>query len=167
MERVREGYRLRSHGEDVADDAADACRGAAVWLDSARMVVRLYPDGVGVILIEGHDSRIAAVYDIRGLYGEDEFLQEDLRGLVAAMLGPCLPQRLQLDICGVPSLRPEIVAYPVHLLDVECEAEVLRHRLQFLVTRTEHIDVVQFEGDVSLEVSVLNIPHPIGVIARS
>ena len=40
-QRVHQRDRPRAHGEDVADDAADAGRGALVRLDERRMVVRL------------------------------------------------------------------------------------------------------------------------------
>ncbi len=166
VERVSEGDRLRAHGQDVSDDSADPSCGTAIRLDGARVVVRFDPDCICVFVIEGHDSRIPTIEDVRGLNGEDELLEEDLGGLVAAVLGPGLPERLQLDVCRVPALRPEIVADAVHLVDAQSEAEVLRHRLEFLVAGTEHVDVKQIEGDISFKVSVLNLPHPIGVIAR-
>ena len=51
-QRVHHGDRPGAHGEDVADDAADAGRGTLVGLDVRRVVVRLDLEGDGVALAD-------------------------------------------------------------------------------------------------------------------
>ena len=38
-EGIEDGYRAGAHGEDVAEDSADACGCALKWLDVAGMIV--------------------------------------------------------------------------------------------------------------------------------
>jgi hypothetical protein len=54
-QRVEAGDRPRPHGEDVAQNAADAGRGALIGLDIARMVVALH--------LERHRKPVADVDD--------------------------------------------------------------------------------------------------------
>ena len=66
-QRVHQRDRPRAHREDVADDAADAGRGALVRLDEGRMVVRFDledggkpvadVDGAGILAWSLQDAR--------------------------------------------------------------------------------------------------------------
>ena len=60
LERVEQRDWPRAHGDDVAQDAADAGRGALVWLDRARVVVRLDLEGDGQPIADAHDARVLA-----------------------------------------------------------------------------------------------------------
>ena len=92
-ERVHHGDRPGPHREDVADDAADAGRGALVGLDVRRVVVRLDlerdrvavadVDDAGVLADAGHQLRAHLVGDLLA-----ELAQVHLGGLVGAVLAP-------------------------------------------------------------------------------
>ena len=92
-QRIHHGHRARAHREDVADDAADAGRGALVGLDVRRVVVRLDLEGHRVALADVEDAGVLAdagqhLAD-RGLLGQlAELLEVDLGGLVGAVLAP-------------------------------------------------------------------------------
>ena len=92
-ERVHDRDRPGTHRHDVADDAADAGRGALVGLDVRRVVVGLD--------LEGHRPAVADVDDAGVLADADEQLlahlvggvlaperEVDLARLVGAVLGP-------------------------------------------------------------------------------
>ena len=59
-QRVEERDGPGAHREDVADDAADARRGALVGLDERRMVVRLDLEDRGEAVADIHGARILA-----------------------------------------------------------------------------------------------------------
>ena len=92
-QRVHHGDWASAHREDVADDAADAGRGALVGLDVRRVVVRLDLEGHRVALADVEDAGVLAdagqhLAD-RGLLGQlAELLEVDLGGLVGAVLAP-------------------------------------------------------------------------------
>ena len=80
-----------AHGEDVADDAADAGRRALVRLDVGRVVVRLDLEGDRPAVADVDDAGVLAHADeqrvgLRRLLAE--LAQVDLRGLVGAVLAP-------------------------------------------------------------------------------
>ena len=125
VERVGEGDRLGAHREHVPEDPADPRVRASVRLDRGRMVVALDPQGVRVVVIEFHHAGIAAVNHIGSLHRENEFLQEDLRGLVATVFRPRLAKALQLNVGRLPADPPKIFLDPGHLLDAEGQTELL------------------------------------------
>ena len=87
-QRVHVGHGPRAHGEDVAQDAADAGRGPLVGLDEAGVVVALDLEDRGQSLADIHDPGILArPADHPGSFGRQR-LQPYLRALVGAMLGP-------------------------------------------------------------------------------
>ena len=59
-QRVHHRDRAGAHGEDVADDAADAGRRALVGLDEARVVVRLDLERDGEALADVDDAGVLA-----------------------------------------------------------------------------------------------------------
>ena len=92
-ERVHHRHRPRAHREDVADDAADAGRGALVGLDVRRVVVALDLEGHGVALADVEDAGVLAdpgehLADRRLLGELAELLEVHLGGLVGAVLAP-------------------------------------------------------------------------------
>ena len=90
---VHDGDRARAHRDDVADDAADAGRGALERLDVARVVVRLDLEGdrpaladvddAGVLAHAHHEAGLHLVGDLLA-----ELAQVDLARLVRAVLRP-------------------------------------------------------------------------------
>ena len=92
-QRVHHRDRARAHRQDVADDAADAGRGALVRLDVGRVVVRLDLEGDGPALADVDHAGVLAHADEQTASGSSggffaELAQVDLRGLVGAVLAP-------------------------------------------------------------------------------
>ena len=59
-QRIEAGDRARAHGEDIAQDAADACGSALVGLDEARVVVALHLEGGHPAMTDVDDPSILA-----------------------------------------------------------------------------------------------------------
>src|SRR2546427_4098777 len=89
------------------------------------MVVALDAQSIRVVLVELHDAGIAAVDHVRRLDRKDELLEEDLRGLVAAVLGPCLAEALQFDVRWLSPDSPEVLLDAAHFVDAEREPHLL------------------------------------------
>ncbi len=92
-QRVHHRDRPRAHRQDVADDAADAGRGALVGLDVRRVVVRLDLERHGVALADVDHAGVLTdagehLADRRLLGQLGELLQVHLRALVGAVLAP-------------------------------------------------------------------------------
>ncbi len=131
-QRVQDGDRAGAHGEDVAQDAAHAGRGALVRLHGGRVVVRFdlerdrqpVPDAqnAGVVAHPGHHS--AAL----GRQG----LEQRLGALVRAVLAPHHAEHGQLGVVGLPA---ELLADDLQLvvgdaeLAMQGEWRLRRHRL--------------------------------------
>ena len=89
-ERVHDRDRAGAHGEDVADDAADAGGRALVGLDVARVVVRLDLEGDRVAVADVDDAGVLADADEQRLAVREvaELPQVHLGALVGAVLAP-------------------------------------------------------------------------------
>src|SRR5262249_55065808 len=87
-ERVQIGDRPRAHGEDVAQDAADAGRRTLIGLDEGGMIVALDLEDRGVTIADIDDTGIlaGAADDARASGGEP--LQPLLGRFVRAVLAP-------------------------------------------------------------------------------
>ena len=87
-QRVQDGDRPRTHREDVAQDAADARRGALHRLDRARVVVRFHLERQAPPLADVDDAGVLAraLQHLRPLGRESP--QQRPRVLVAAVLAP-------------------------------------------------------------------------------
>ena len=90
-ERVHHRHRARAHGEDVADDPADAGRRALIRLHVGRVVMRLDLEGDRVALADVDHARV--VPDAREQRAgrrrlRRELPQVHLGGLVGAVLAP-------------------------------------------------------------------------------
>ena len=88
-QRVQQKLRARAHGEDVANDSADAGGGALKRLDRARVIVRfdLERDRPAVADID-HAGIFFAGFDENVRPGRRKFLQLAPRIFVGAMLAP-------------------------------------------------------------------------------
>ncbi len=87
-ERVHRGDGARAHGEDVAQDAADAGGGALVGLDIGGVVVALHLEDQRLAVADVDDAGVlAGAADHLGA-GGGQGAQPFLRGLVGAMLVP-------------------------------------------------------------------------------
>ncbi len=87
-ERIQAGDRARAHGEDIAQDAADAGRGALIGLDVARMVVALHLEDAGEAVADvDHAGVLAGALDDAGARGR-QAAQMHLGGFVGAVLVP-------------------------------------------------------------------------------
>ena len=85
---VEAGDRPRAHGEDVAQDAADAGRRALIGLDEGGMVVALHLEDAGVPVADVDDAGILArPLDHPGRLGR-QLAQVQARGFVGAVLVP-------------------------------------------------------------------------------
>jgi hypothetical protein len=87
-QRVQQGDRPGAHGENIADDAADAGRGALIRLDERRVIVRFDLEDRGKTVTDVHRAGILAgpLDDLRPFGGQSP--QIDARALVAAVLRP-------------------------------------------------------------------------------
>ena len=99
-QRVEQRNRPRAHGEDVADDAADAGGRALVRLDERRVVVRLDLEHRAQAVTDVDRPRIFAgpLHDART--GGRQRLQVHARALVAAMLRPHHGEQAQFQQVG-------------------------------------------------------------------
>ncbi len=112
-ERVERRDRARAHGEDVAEDPADAGRRPLVGLDERRVVVRLHlecgepavadVDHAGVLARPLHDARP----------GGGELPQVNAARFVRAVLGPHDREDAELEVVR---LAPEDLPDPVELV---------------------------------------------------
>ena len=105
-ERVEDRDRPSAEGEDVAQDAADAGRGALERLDGRGVVVRLDLERDRVAAADVHRARVlaGAHHDARPLGGQAA--EELSRVLVGAVLGPKEREHRQLDVVRLtPELR--------------------------------------------------------------
>ena len=86
--RVHQRDRTRAHGEDVANDAADAGGRALVGLDERRVIVRLDFEHGGQSVADVHGSGVlpGPLQHARPL--GRQLPEVDARALVAAVLGP-------------------------------------------------------------------------------
>ena len=100
-QRVQERDGARAHREDVADDAADARRGALVRLDGRWVVVRLdlEDDGEPAANVDNARVLLAGLHAHR-LAGSGEAAQQGLGVLIAAVLTPERAEQPQLDAVG-------------------------------------------------------------------
>ena len=92
-QRIHHGHRAGAHGDDVADDAADAGRGALVGLHERRRVVGLDLERHGPAVAQVGDTGVLAdahQHVLLHLVGDlfAELAQVVLRGLVGAVLAP-------------------------------------------------------------------------------
>ena len=85
---VEAGDRARAHGENVAQDAADAGRRALIGLDERRMVVAFHLEDARQTVADIDDARILArPLDHPGGFRR-QAAQMQARGFVGAMLVP-------------------------------------------------------------------------------
>jgi steroid delta-isomerase len=110
---VEQGDRPRAHGDDVAQDPADAGRGPLEGLDRRGMVVRLDLEGDRLAVTEIDHARVltGALQNAFSL-GRKPF-QEESRMFVAAVLGPEQGEDGKLEVVGVAA---EQLADAVELL---------------------------------------------------
>ena len=103
-QRIQARDRPRAHGEDVAQDAADAGRRALIGLDIARMVVALHLEHHREPVADiDHAGILARPLDHPGRLGRQP-AQMDLRGFVRAML---VPHRREDAELGERRLAPD------------------------------------------------------------
>ena len=96
-QRVEDRDRPRAEGEDVAEDAADAGRGALEGLDRARVVVRLDLEGDRPAVADRHGAGVLAGPHQHPRALGRQPAQQLLRVLVGAVLGPQQAEHRQLD----------------------------------------------------------------------
>ncbi len=121
-QRVEDRDRPRAEGEDVAEDAADAGRGALEGLDRARVIVRLDLEGDRPAVADRHGAGVLARTHQHPRALGREPAQQLLRVLVGAVLGPQQAEHRQLDAVG---LAPELVDDQLELGVGEAELAVL------------------------------------------
>ena len=126
---VEERDRPRAHRDDVAEDPADAGRGALERLDGRRVVVRLDLEGDGDAVAEVDHARVLARPLQHPLAARREPPKQRRRVLVAAVLGPEQREHRELEVVRVPA---EQVADTVELAVGEPEGamEWFRDRAQ-------------------------------------
>src|SRR5271157_5539262 len=101
---VHDRERTRAHGEDVAQNAANAGRGSLERLDERRMIVRLDLEGAGPSIADVNDARVLARPLHHAAAVRRESLQVHSRRLVGAVLAPHHAEDAQL---GERRLAPE------------------------------------------------------------
>ena len=100
-QRVQQRNRPGAHGEDVADDAADAGGGALVGLDERGMVVRLDLEDGAQPVADVHRAGVLARSLDHARAGGRQRLQVHARALVAAVLGPHHREQAELQQVGL------------------------------------------------------------------
>ena len=95
---VEQRDRPRAHGDDVAQDAADAGRRALERLDRRRMVVRLDLERDRLALAEVDHAGVLARPLQHALARRGQPLQQRRRVLVAAVLGPEQREDRELEV---------------------------------------------------------------------
>ena len=87
-QRVERRNRARAHGEDVAQNAANARRRTLIGLDIGRVVVALHFEDAGQTIADIDDARVFArtLNNPRGFGGQTA--QMEPRGFIRAMLVP-------------------------------------------------------------------------------
>ncbi len=106
VERVHQGDRPGAHGEDVADDAADAGCRAVVRVDVARVIVALHPDGERDVVREPDDRRVVPGTDEHVRAGGRQRPEQVLGRAVRAVLGPEVLEAGDFDRRGIPAEQP-------------------------------------------------------------
>ena len=86
--RLRQAIGPRAHGEDVAQDAADAGRRALIGLDEGRVVVALHLEDDRVAIADVDDAGVFARALDHPRRGRRELAQVQARGFVGAVLVP-------------------------------------------------------------------------------
>ena len=98
LQRIEQRNRSSAHRDDVAQDAADAGRGALVRLDRARVVVRLDLERHSQAVADAHDAGVFARAGEHIAAGCGQRPQERFRTLVRAVLAPHDAEHGQLEI---------------------------------------------------------------------
>ena len=128
-EAVEERDRARAHGDDVAQDAADARRGALEGLDRRGMVVALDLEGDRLPVAEVDHARVLAraLQHARALGGQAP--EQERRVLVAAVLRPEEREDAQLEVVRrAPEQRLDTVVLAVRQAERAMERLVrIRH----------------------------------------
>src|SRR5213594_1346422 len=130
------------------------------------MIVALDPKGVRVVLVELDHAGIPAVDHLRPLDREDEFLQEDLGGLVTAMFGPRLAEALELYLGGVAAESVEVSLDPPHFVDAERETHPIADLAEFERRGVPQGDVMEREREAPPPDSLAQPFASIRTIAR-
>ena len=100
---VEQRDRPRAHGDDVAQDAADACRRALERLDGRRVVVALDLERDGKTVADVHDAGVLArALEHRRALGREP-LQQQGGVLVATVLGPQQREDGELESVRLPT----------------------------------------------------------------
>ena len=100
-QRIHHRDRPRAHGEDVAQDAADAGRRALERFDEARVVVRLDLEGDGPAVADIDDAGVLAGPCSTQLAAGGQLLQVQARALVGAVLAPHHAEDAELGVVGL------------------------------------------------------------------
>ena len=100
-ERIERSDRPRAHGEDIAQDAADAGGRALIRLDERRMIVAFHFKSHGKPAADIDDTGIftGTLQHIRA-FGR-KILEIVTRALVAAVLGPHHREHAELGVIGL------------------------------------------------------------------
>src|ERR1019366_2192525 len=95
-QRIHDGDGTRTHGEDVAQDAANPSGCALEGLDERRMIVRLDLEGAGPAIADVDDARIfpGSLHHATAVRGQP--LQVHARGFVRAVFAPHHAENAQL-----------------------------------------------------------------------
>ena len=100
-EPVEQRDRPRTHGDDVAEDAADPGRGSLERLDCRRMVVALDLEADGLAVAEIEHARVLTWALQHAFTRRGKPLQQEGRVLVAAVLRPEEREHRQLEVIRV------------------------------------------------------------------
>ena len=87
-QRIHDGQRPRTHGEDVAEDAADAGGRALEWLDVAGVIVAFDFEGAGPSVADVDDAGVFARPLHHAVALGRQAFEMDAAGLIGAVLAP-------------------------------------------------------------------------------
>ena len=104
-QRVHDGDRTRAHGEDVAQDAANAGRRTLERLDERRMIVRLDLEGAGPAVADVDDAGVLARPLHYAAAVRWQAPQVNARRLVGAMLAVHHAEDAELGQAGLAAQR--------------------------------------------------------------
>ena len=114
-QRIERSDGPRAHGENIAQDAADAGRRALVGLDERRMVVAFHLERHGKPFANINDPGILSrpLQNIRPFSGEVS--QIDARALVAAVLRPHDREYAKLGVIGLAAEKLDDLAILIRI----------------------------------------------------
>src|SRR5688500_13211130 len=129
-QRVQHRDRPSAHGEDVAQDAADAGRSTLVRLDGRGVVMRLDLERDRLAVADGDHAGVLARPGHDAVAGGRQGLEQRLRALVRAVLAPHDREHGELEVVRVAPAEPVTDRVQLIVGDAQAAMERLHRTLR-------------------------------------